>query len=64
MSPGLVANYVYELAKSFNHFYHELSILKENNNDQRNLRVMICMFTANIIKQAFNILGINVPDRM
>ena len=64
MSPGLVANYVYELAKSFNHFYHELSILKENNLDQRNLRVMICMFTANIIKQAFNILGINVPERM
>jgi len=64
MSPGIVANYVYDLAKSFNHFYHELSILKENNIDQRNLRVMICMFTANIIKQGFNILGINVPERM
>ena len=64
MSPGIVANYVFELAKSFNHFYHELSILKETNFDQRNLRVMICMFTANIIRQGFNILGINVPERM
>ena len=64
MSPGLVANYVYELAKSFSQLYHELSILKENNTDQRNLRIMICMFTANIIRQGFNILGINVPERM
>jgi len=64
MSPGVIANYVFDLAKSFNHFYHELSILKEENINQRNLRVMLCMFTANNIKSAFGLLGIRVPERM
>lgn len=64
MSPGVVANYTYEVAKAFNHFYHELSILKEENAEQRKFRLMLCNLTAHIIKSGFGILGIHVPERM
>lgn len=64
MSPGVVANYTYEVAKAFNHFYHELSILKEENAEQRKFRLMLCNLTAHVIKSGFGILGIHVPERM
>jgi len=64
MSPGIIANHVYEIAKTFNQFYHECPILKEENPNQRNLRLMICIFTANTIKSSFGLLGIRVPERM
>ncbi|OBQ31811.1 MAG: arginyl-tRNA synthetase, partial [Anabaena sp. MDT14b] len=64
LSPGLVANYVYDLAKSFSHFYHECSIIKEENKATRNLRLQLCMMTAHTIQSAFSLLGINVPERM
>jgi len=64
LNPGVIANYVYELAKSFNHFYHEHSIIKENNTDQKYFRIMICMFTANVIRSGFGLMGIKVPERM
>jgi arginyl-tRNA synthetase len=64
MSPGVLANYAYEVAKAYNHFYHELSILKESNAHQRLFRIMLCTLTAHVIKSAFAILGIQVPERM
>jgi arginyl-tRNA synthetase len=64
MSPGVLANYAYEVAKAYNHFYHELSILKESNTHQRLFRIMLCTLTAHVIKSAFAILGIQVPERM
>ena len=64
LSPGLVCNYVFDLAKSFNQFYHECPVLKESNEDQKKLRLMLCNMTANIIKSAFSLLGIKVPERM
>ena len=64
MSPGLIANYTYELSKAFSQFYHELSILHEENAHQRNMRLMIAALTAKVIRSAFGLLGIIVPDRM
>ncbi|MFI5221354.1 MAG: arginine--tRNA ligase [Bacteroidia bacterium] len=64
MSPGILANHIYQLAKSFNHFYHEYSVLKEENPDQRKFRLMICTLTATIIHSGFGLLGIKVPERM
>jgi len=63
-SPALIANYVYELAKEFNGFYHDYSILKEENVDVKNFRLQLAMFTANTIKNGMHLLGIKVPERM
>lgn len=64
MSPGVVCNYVYDLAKAYNQFYHEHSILKEENAEQRNFRLNICLFTGNVLKHACSLLGIGVPEKM
>ena len=63
-SPGVLCNYVYDLAKVYNHFYHEHPILKEEQQEQRALRLQICSLTAHIISSAFGLLGIEVPERM
>ncbi len=64
MSPGVICNYVYEVAKSFSSFYHECPILKESNEEQKKLRLQICNMTSYIIKSGFALLGITVPERM
>lgn len=64
MSPALVANFAYELAKEYNQFYHELPMLKETNEQKRDLRLAISAFTSDTIKTAFGLLGIDVPERM
>lgn len=64
MSPALIANYAYELAKEYNQFYHELPMLKEIDKQKRDLRLAISSFTADTIKSAFRLLGIDVPERM
>lgn len=64
MSPGIICNYAYDLAKAFNHFYHECSVLKEENNDQRNFRIQLVQLSAHIIKSSFALLGIDVPEKM
>jgi arginyl-tRNA synthetase len=63
-SPAEIANYVYELVKFYNHFYHECQILKEENADIRNIRLAITQMTGNVIKTALRLLGIEVPERM
>lgn len=63
-SPALVANYVYELAKAFNQFYHDITILKEENEELKKFRLNLSYKCALIIKTSMNLLGINVPDRM
>lgn len=63
-SPGVLCNYVYELAKIYSHFYHEHSVLKETNVHQQALRLQLCTLTADIIRSSFNLLGIQVPERM
>ncbi len=63
-SPALIANYVYELVKQYNQFYHDYSILREENAAVRSLRLTLCKVTAEVIKSAMSLLGINVPERM
>jgi arginyl-tRNA synthetase len=63
-SPALVANYVYEVAKSFNHFYHEHVIIDEANADATAFRLRLSGLTAAIIKKCMGLLGIEVPERM
>jgi arginyl-tRNA synthetase len=63
-NPSHVANYVYELAKVFSRFYHDCSILKEENADIKKLRLALAKQCGQIIKNGMNLLGIEVPDRM
>ena len=63
-SPAHIANYVFELAKLFNKFYHEESILKAEDLDVRNFRLDLSAATASTINKGMKLLGIRVPDRM
>jgi arginyl-tRNA synthetase len=63
-SPALLANYVYELAKVFNQFYHEITILKEENEELKIFRLNLAYKCGLVIKTSMKLLGINVPDRM
>ena len=64
-SPAFLANYLYEVAKLFNKFYHEVPpIVKEENVALKQHRLNICKLTADILKAGTAILGINVPERM
>lgn len=63
-SPALIANYVYELTKEFNHFYQTVPILKEENKDLMDFRVALSALTARVIASGMQLLGIEVPERM
>jgi len=63
-SPALIANYTYDLVKEFNSFYQNVSILGEENEEKKVLRVQLSKKVSDIIKSAFSLLGINVPERM
>ena len=63
-SPALIANYEYELVKEYNQFYHDFSILKEENEKLRNFRLIISESIAGVIKTGMGLLGIEVPERM
>jgi len=63
-SPALVANYSYELVKSFNSFYQNISILNADTEEQKHFRVLLSKATSQVIKTAFRLLGIDVPERM
>lgn len=63
-SPALIANYEYELVKEYNQFYHDFSILREENEELKKFRLQLSASVANIIKSGMNLLGIEVPERM
>ncbi len=63
-SPAIVANYIYELVKEFNQFYHEFPMLAEENEELRNLRLVIAETVGKTIKTGMKLLGIDVPERM
>jgi arginyl-tRNA synthetase len=63
-SPALLSNYLYELAKTFNKFYHDDPILKVEDEQRLQFRLMICQTTARIIASGMTLLGIEVPERM
>jgi len=64
LSPAVIANYAYDLAKAFNSFYQDTPILKEENAELKHFRVQLCAMVANALKNTMNILGIEVPERM
>ena len=63
-SPALIANYIFELAKLYNKFYHEEPILKAEDVQIKDFRLALSKGTANILKKGMNLLGIEVPDKM
>ena len=63
-NPGIIANYVYEVAKIFNKFYHERSILQAEDEQVKQFRLQISSASAKVISKGMNLLGIDVPERM
>ncbi len=63
-NPAVVANYVYELVKEYNQFYHDFSILKEEDSNLQKFRLKLSIMTGRVIKQAMALLGIDVPEKM
>ncbi|MDD3738936.1 MAG: arginine--tRNA ligase [Lentimicrobiaceae bacterium] len=63
-SPALICNYAYDLASTYNQFYHECNILREQNESVMEFRLVISHCVAQTIKQAMNLLGIDVPEQM
>ena len=63
-SPAMVANFIFDLAKEFNQFYQECSILKEEDVNRRNFRLQICAMVAALLRNASELLGIGMPERM
>ncbi|MPM03569.1 Arginine--tRNA ligase [bioreactor metagenome] len=63
-SPAVIANYVYELVKEYNQFYHDFSILREENPELKYFRLVLSAAVADVIRKGMNLLGIDVPERM
>ncbi len=63
-SPALIANFAFDLAKSFNAFYQDTPILREEDTATRNMRLRLTYFVGSTIKSAMHLLGIEVPERM
>ncbi|MFZ9028111.1 MAG: arginine--tRNA ligase [Crocinitomicaceae bacterium] len=63
-SPAIIANYTYELVKTYNHFYQSITILAEDDSNKRSLRLGISSNVAKVIKSSMGLLGIQVPERM
>lgn len=63
-SPALIANHLYSLAKEYNQFYHDCSILKEEDSNVRSFRLALSKLTAKVIKTGSALMGIQVPERM
>jgi arginyl-tRNA synthetase len=63
-SPALIANYVYELVKEYNQFYHDISILREADEDCKRLRLILSANVAKVVKTGMALLGIEMPERM
>jgi len=64
LNPSLVANFLYDLAKEFNQFYHDYSILSADNQEQVGLRLLIVEAIGQIVESGMDLLGIEVPERM
>ena len=63
-SPSVITAYAYDLAKQFNGYYHDHSILKEENEAVRSLRLRLAGEVARVIRSAMSLIGISVPERM
>jgi len=63
-SPALIANYIYELAKTYNKFYHEITILSAEDEPSRQFRLQVSAAAGKVINKGMKLLGIEVPERM
>jgi arginyl-tRNA synthetase len=64
LSPALIANYCYDLAREFNQFYHDYSILGEENESLRSFRLRLSELTGRVLEKGLFLLGIEAPERM
>ena len=63
-APSIIANYAYDLAKQFNGYYHDHSILREEREEVRRMRLQLAAQVARVIRKGMALLGIDVPERM
>jgi arginyl-tRNA synthetase len=63
-SPAIIANYAYELVKTYNHFYQTVNILTEPITEDRELRLILSEAVAKVVRSSMRLLGIEVPERM
>jgi len=63
-SPALIANYIYDLVKEYNQFYHDYSILREDDPEIKKFRLVLSANVAKVVKSGMSLLGIEVPERM
>ena len=63
-SPAIVANYIYDLVKEYNQFYHDFSILREENSEVKAFRLVLSSNVAKLVKSGLTLLGIDVPERV
>jgi arginyl-tRNA synthetase len=63
-SPAIIANYTYDLAKEYSSYYQVIPILGAENENEKIFRVQLSNLVGQTIKNAFSLLGINVPERM
>ena len=63
-NPSCIANYCYDLVKEYNQFYHDFSVLKEEDEQKRTFRVMLSAAVGQVVKHGMALLGIEVPERM
>ncbi len=63
-NPSLIANFIYDLVKEYNQFYHNYSILKEENQEFRDFRLILSQMVSRLVKNGMELLGIEMPERM
>ena len=63
-NPSCIANYCYELVKEYNQFYHDFSVLKEEDKTKQQVRLMLSVAVGQVVKNGMGLLGIEVPERM
>ncbi|HTM93087.1 MAG TPA: DALR anticodon-binding domain-containing protein, partial [Flavisolibacter sp.] len=63
-NPSVIAIYTFNVAKTYNTFYTEHSVLNAESEEKKQLRLQLCQLTANVIRDAMSLLGIKVPERM
>jgi arginyl-tRNA synthetase len=63
-NPASIANYCYELVKEYNQFYHDFSVLREENSDKQAVRLALSSAVAQVVRNGMALLGIEVPERM
>ena len=64
LSPAIIANYCYELAREYNQFYQEIPVLRETDQKKLQLRLALSNFTSDVLRRAMGLLGISVPEKM